>query len=381
MSAYRLAPGARVVFRGDSKVDLYPPLQGFPQRSILAPSWSLRLFDALEKPAQEGDLVRNLTGLATPDAVRALLAEIVRFGIARIEHPLPGVPSAPDDDAGFVVFALGDRRYGRLAYNATMSIKACYPTGKVAVCHEGDALAGLSANRRSVFDTLVECPKDVARPGGLFSPPWAKLHTDLLTPFRHTVVVDADTVVFPGAALGAELLRYRHHDFAPTCSFTHLPDRIVPGDRIILWADVAECVRRFGLARPIRQTHLFYYALSRTDATSELFRTARNVYQGLTVRPLPSMRTWYAGRVSAELAMSIATSQCDFTLYSESHVPVMNNAMAFVEGLQERYLGFTFCGVPPDAAWQARYDGVVRAVTPRGVTPYLWKRIVTGAGE
>ncbi len=111
----------------------------------------------------------------------------------------------------------------------------------------------------------------------------------------------------------------------------------------------------------------------------ELFQTARDVYLALKKEPLQSMRTWYSGRVSAELAMSIATAKCTFSLYSESHVPVTNNAMVPLDTMASACLGLTFCVTPPDAAWQARYDAILRSVTPTGVEPLFWGRIDNSA--
>ncbi|MCA8966866.1 MAG: hypothetical protein KDC48_18435, partial [Planctomycetes bacterium] len=186
---------------------------------------------------------------------------------------------------------------------------------------------------------------------------------------------DADSMLFADAPVAGELLRYRDVDFAPTASFTHLPEALHDGDRVIVWADAGECVRRFGVERPLRQCHLFYFAFRRSPATAALFDTARRVYRELQAEPLPSMRRWYGGRVSAELAMSIATGLVDFSLYSPAHVPVMNNHMAWWDGAGRHHLGFTFCGRPPDAAWITRYDAVAVAATPGDAVPIRWSGI------
>ncbi|MCC6531572.1 MAG: hypothetical protein IT531_03405 [Burkholderiales bacterium] len=374
-----LAPGVRVFYRGDACIEIHAPAQGFPQRPLVTHTRVLRVLEQLAKPSSDDQVQQALAGAASIEAARELLEELIRFGIVRRHHVPGSTGQASPGTRGFLIFALGDQRYGQLAYNAARSIKHSHPEATVAVCHHGAALAKLSRERLAAFDRLIECPPPRAFLGERFAPLWAKLHADLISPFDFTVVVDADTVFFPGAPLAEELVRYQGCDFAPTCTFTHVPGKTMPGDRVIVWADAEECIGRFGLSRPIHQVHLFYFAFHRTVPTQDLFRSAREVYLALGREPLKSMRTWYAGRVSAELAMSIATAKCDFALYSASHVPVMNNAMLPLEAMTTCCLGLTFCGAPPDAAWQARYDAIVRVVTPPGIEPLLWSRIAASS--
>jgi len=374
--AYRVAPGVRLRFLGGDRVEVRAPEQGVPLRALQAGPDLLALLARLQHETPAALLLGQLRDARSRERASEALAELVRFGILRAVDPAP--PPGNALDAGFVLFALGHLRYARLASNAALTVKARAPHCAVALVHDKEALGGLEPQRRELFDHLIECPAHMgaAEP---FSPLLAKLNADRLSPFGCTVVLDADAVFLPHADVEAELRRYSATDFAPTVSFTHLPGRIVAGDRVIVWADAAECVERFRIRRPLRQCHLYYFAFTRSEATTRLFESARAVHRELRERPLRSMARWYGREVSAELAISIATGLNEFTIYRDVHVPMMNNAMQVFDGVWRHYLGFAFCGAAPDAAWRARYDETVLASTPHTLDALRWDQAVSGS--
>ncbi|MEQ8662307.1 MAG: hypothetical protein RLW62_15940 [Gammaproteobacteria bacterium] len=365
VATYTLAPGMRVSpARGH--VRLVAPAQGFPQRPLAVPAAFMpRLATYRQARALRAAAARG-------DRGDELLAACLRHGVLRRYRESLGCTDVAALDAGFMIFALGSARYGRLAVNAARSIAHAAPGARIALVHDAAAVRGLAAEALRVFDCRIDCPPALLRPRGEFEPLWAKLHADHLSPYATTVVVDADSAFFPEAPLADELARYRDCDFAPACSFTHLPAGVHAGDRIIVWADADECIARFGVTRPLRQCHLFYFALRRSAAAARLFDTARRIYRELQRAPLPSMRRWHGGRVSAELAVSIATGLETFSLYSPSHMPVMNNHMTWADAYRRHYLGLVFCGQPPAPAWTARYDALVSAAAPPGSAPVRW---------
>src|SRR5690606_25557145 len=83
---------------------------------------------------------------------------------------------------GVLILAYGKPNYGQMAYNLAVSIKHFSPNLPIAVVHDGCVVE----DDLSIFDIVKEFkPKEVGR---------NKVELDLLTPFDHTLYLDADSI-------------------------------------------------------------------------------------------------------------------------------------------------------------------------------------------
>lgn len=92
---------------------------------------------------------------------------------------------------GFLIFALGHPYYGRLAYNLALSIKSVDQAVSIAVVRSDRSLAHLSDRQKEMFDIIIDVPDGVPHGCG------AKLWANKITPFKKTVVLDADMLWVP----------------------------------------------------------------------------------------------------------------------------------------------------------------------------------------
>ncbi len=106
---------------------------------------------------------------------------------------------------GIIILATGHAFYGRMAYNACISIKATDKEFHVALVYDHSAISHLSHRQRAIFDFMIP----VAETG--FA---GKLGLDLVTPFEETVFIDADTVWLPNKSPHALF------ESIPECAFT-----------------------------------------------------------------------------------------------------------------------------------------------------------------
>ena len=96
------------------------------------------------------------------------------------------------ESKGILTIASGDYNYGAYACNLAASIKCNDPDVKLAVITDGAASDAIH-ERAKLFDQILAAPKE--------EPLKLKLMIDKMTPFEHTVFLDADTIVIPGKKL------------------------------------------------------------------------------------------------------------------------------------------------------------------------------------
>lgn len=97
---------------------------------------------------------------------------------------------------GVIVIALSNPYYGKMAYNLLVSIKASYNI-PVALVYDYAGTSHLFGHQLDFFDHKIECPLEYKTTNGKSDALKAKLYLDKLTPFTHTLFLDADTVWNP----------------------------------------------------------------------------------------------------------------------------------------------------------------------------------------
>ena len=297
----------------------------------------------------------------------------------RILVPAPSRPrprsSRPKlSDTGVVVVGVGER-YVRLAANLAESIRVSAPELPIALVHGSADLRQVQAlNReRRLFDRLIAVERRDFDCQGVFSPFLLKLNLDRLSPFRSTLFMDADSVVFPGWNLASELSSYRGADFAGACSavfrpsFTEAP--------LMFGLDLAAMQRVVPALGPVARISSYYLFFRRSPATRDLFDAARKIHAALEgVADFPR----YKGAIPDEPIFAAASGLVPLRLYAGYHMPLAERAVldgAFdLTRLRSRHLGLTFVGNPEPEGFIRGYDSVVREVAAlrENPRPTLW---------
>ena len=327
-------------------------------------------------PATPTAVQRKHPGLWARDVWEDLLGLLLARRILVPERGRPRARAARPKlpDTGVVLIGLGDR-YVRLAANLAESIRANAPQLPIVLVHGAADLRKVqSVNaERALFDQLVAVERRDFQCQGVFSPFLLKLNLDRLSPFRSTLFMDADSLVFPGRSLEQELASYRGADFAGACSavfrptFTEAP--------LMFGLDLAAMQRVVPALGPVARISSYYLFFRRSPATRDLFDAARKIHSALEgVADFPR----YKGVIPDEPIFAAASGLVPLRLHAGYHMPFVERAVldgAFdLLRLRSRHLGLTFVGNPEPEGFIRGYDSVVREVAalrdnPR---PTLW---------
>jgi hypothetical protein len=336
----------------------------------------LRCLIAFQEPATPRDALERLSSSARLSrselAEFLVLAAILRFVI---QHRSPAVtPRRPGAHRGVLIIGIG-RPYIWMACALAESIKAGNPSLPIALVHgknEARTVRKLEGSR-GLFDTLIEVDRAQCELGGVFSPFFVKLCIDQLSPFDETLMIEADSLIFPGADLSAEIDRYDGCDFAPACAGAFAPTMKGVSINGIPLSDLA---RLFKLKKPMYVVLGYYLFFRKNESTSRLLSVARSLAR--KAHDSPSIRR-YRGSVPDDPMLSSATSLVEVKVYSGVYSPIATNFFPFhygssnLEALRKRFLGLT-TNTWPNSSYRAMYNAIVEeSARIRGTRPtYFW---------
>lgn len=197
---------------------------------------------------------------------------------------------------GIVIVATGHPYYGRQAFNLALSIKAV-EDWPVSVLFSGRALNHLSDQQLSYFDKIIELQGDVPENSG------AKLWVNEYTPYKETLLLDADMLWLP-KKVPSQLF-----DELKDVEFTAITEGYHNGEDhgnpvYFYWANVQEIREVYKITGTIYQwrTEVMYF--KKTAKVNKLFAQARKIF----ANPKLSSIKQFADGVPDELAINIATA-------------------------------------------------------------------------
>lgn len=93
---------------------------------------------------------------------------------------------------GIIIVCIQNPYYGKVAYNLLVTIKAQYNI-PIALVYDQAGVSHLFGHQLDFFDYKIECPAEYKTTNGKADALKPKLYLDKLTPFTHTLFLDADT--------------------------------------------------------------------------------------------------------------------------------------------------------------------------------------------
>jgi hypothetical protein len=375
---YRVVPGTRLVHAQDDQWIIDAP--GTRRQRIFFPVPPVTLSGselppplAQLKSTESEDLGGRLlpAGFGPERIVEAMIREqaLVRSpqDVTASDEELHA--AVKSGKRGVLVVAMGISNYGRLAAALAATIKATSPDVPVALAWSGDVLNGVG-RVEGLFDHLVSIDAVLSDDTGRHLPFYVKLCAEKLTPFEQTIFIDADSLIYPGADLRKEFLRYESRDFVPTTSLVLNPDALPPDAQYMCWTSIRPIVDYFGLTNPILQAHSYYFFFANGERAKDVFRSAREAYRAMS----SGMKLFEAGGVPDELALGIATSIAGVPPYFVPHQPMLESGLFGqgppAVGIEACYLGFTVCGRTTLTRWSAHYLQTIakHGLSDRGYT-------------
>lgn len=215
--------------------------------------------------------------------------------------------------------AFGAPEYGRLAFNMAVSIKHREPEMKVALAFSGNALNHLGRYALDKFiDKLIPVPKSIIYHKGQFSPFRAKLHMYELSPWEHTLFLDADNIWLPGGPKPSQVMNSlaKEKFTIQNRGVLHMGPEQLPSETS-LWADVNEIRDVYGLeGKNYFEIHSEFVFFRKLKAVEAMFTKAVQVHDNLKVKSFV-----FGGGIPDELPMAIAMAKTGIEPHETPYTP------------------------------------------------------------
>jgi hypothetical protein len=203
-------------------------------------------------------------------------------------------------ERGIMLIVYGHPYYGRMAYNLACTIKSVedFP---VAVAHAGRALSHLGEDQVSIFDEVITLPPAYANG---FAP---KLYLNELSPFKHTLFLDADMAWLPYRTPSELFDKLKDVDYTGITEgfFDYESQEDQTNPMYYYWADLKEIKEAYKITSGRLyqwRTEVIYF--KKTAGTKKFFEKAQKIYKD------PKLKTvrQFGETVPDELAINISAN-------------------------------------------------------------------------
>lgn len=190
---------------------------------------------------------------------------------------------------GVTIVALGHPYFGRYAYNLALTIKAVenFP---IALIFDYSAVSHLTEEQQEIFDIRI--------PSDLYPSCGAKLHTYDLSPFKQTLVLDADMLWLPKKK-PSELF-----DSLNGVEFTCISEgsTLKPSSHYFFWGHIEEIREKYKITGVVHQLRTEVMYFEKSERVERMFKKAQEIY----LKPGLNYVKEFAGGVPDEMALNIA---------------------------------------------------------------------------
>lgn len=264
-----------------------------------------------------------------------------------------------ESSKGVLVVATGNPQYGRMAYNLAVTIKSVDKEANITVVYSGSSMNHLSHTQTAIFDLIIDLPDHVPQGCG------AKLWANELSPYTHTLVLDADMLWLPKKK-PAELF-----DSLAEVDFTAITEGYYNyeaaahdiNSKYFFWADPEEIKTVYKTkANKIYQWRSEVMYFRKSAAATKVFKTAQKVF----LKPGLASLKMYATGVADELGINVSAAVNDVHPHAYKWMPSYWHLMGggiipdFAKLYAEYYL-MSFGGNTASGNSQKMYNRLVKA--------------------
>lgn len=190
---------------------------------------------------------------------------------------------------GITIFALGHPYFGRYAYNLALTVKAVENI-PIALVFDYSAVSHLTEEQVEIFD--IRIPSNLPPSCG------AKLHAYDLSPFKQTLVLDADMLWLPKKRPSELFDSLKGIEF--TCISEGSTDK--PSSHYFFWGHIEEMRGKYNIPGVIHQLRTEVMYFEKSERVERMFKKAQDIYLNPGLKYVKE----FAGGVPDEMALNIA---------------------------------------------------------------------------
>ena len=299
---------------------------------------------------------------------------------------------------GILLLALGQPHYGNYAANLAMSIKFNLPNMPIALLHDETAIRHISGDKRiTLFDQLIEVPKDVYQVDGESRFIRTKNFLYSLSPFEETLFLDADIILFPhsGQQITKLIEELSSCDFSVSSRGHYELDKL--NDKTYSqWVSIDDVKKAYGIKKgKYYGLHSEFIWFKKTAKNDKFFGLVESIvadfdsYKVITqdrsvhhsaisiINEVEVHRAVFGGGTPDELPYAIAMAKLKQYPHKDDFTPIYwevadnNRLIHKVKDLYNQYIGLSWGGNRTPAETTKLYNLLVKFYTGKGGYKYF----------
>ena len=277
-------------------------------------------------------------------------------------------------EKGVLIVATGDKLYGEYAFNLALSLRANEQHIPIAVITDGGALASLSEGQRAYFDKIIMLPRSAYEIDGKLHHFYIKTLLYDLTPFEHTLYLDADTCWIPYRRPSWLIGELDYFDF--TCAnggyYDFKDGSATTTGGYLFWGELDKIQAHFKLSGRIPQYNSTIMFFKKSVAAKTIFDKAKSVYND---KHAPrKMNSW---GIADEYCFNVASALTGIMPHTWNYQPIyihfLENLKSEKEILQD-FWGLTNCGNNTHPSIVSMYHNLLDRYTKKMGLPHFYHR-------
>lgn len=253
---------------------------------------------------------------------------------------------------GIVIIAAGVHTYGQWAVNLAMGLKQTDHTTNITLLWQ-DKAKELIEPYISIFDNVIEIPKECTTRNGLESLLRAKTCLYELSPYEETIYIDADVMWLPYKGINGLFDEIKDVDI----TIGNRGKTDLNTDPKLIWCKSEDMRNVYGDVTIYNLSSEFIY-FKKNDKVKEFFDLAKYYFDNPGVD-----YTRFSGTVPDELAFQIAMIKTGIIPHKIPYLPFYwepyeKKNKALEQLYKEGWYGYSIGGATLNAQQKAIYDGL-----------------------
>lgn len=273
---------------------------------------------------------------------------------------------------GILTLAVGDQ-YIKMAAALAMSIKAQNKDIPFAIV-TNDKKHNILKTYSEVFDKIITINLGDYHINEKVNPYYVKTNINVLTPFKQTLFLDADSILFQEGNIIKLVNNYGNCDIAPGVSLAIDDINDLPKKLPFNWGLTSQTLKDLGVKGRIARIHSYYFYMNGTKRTEDFCALTRDIYKDFSKSP--KMQAYYSNHLTDEIPWFIASAFSPVTIFSHFHMPMgermfFRNAMLERSVLAKHFEGITLVGKKLSPPLLKLYNEVVEMAAQKLKLPKI----------
>lgn len=216
-------------------------------------------------------------------------------------------------DKGILLLALGNPQYGKMAANLAASIRFSDTKTPIHLVYSGNSISQISEEHKKLFNSFSECPAEYYTKNGKTTYLKAKTFAYDLSPFKTTILMDVDLVLFGESKMSELFDTLKNVDFTFQNRGHFDLSKPVVDEHYSMWCNIKQVKEAYNTTGRYYSFASEFIYFKKNEANKAYFDLVKEVFDSPKVSGAiyangKKIADNFGGDIPDELAFSVASA-------------------------------------------------------------------------